>query len=243
MENEQKPLSKKEKRLLKKQKEQEALTQQVRSSTTKKLLYWGIGIAAVILGFWYLKSLSATPETSLPIPTPSTIAEHDHVAGASESAKLLVEYSDIQCPACASYHPLVKRLIADHGKDIAVVYRHFPLRQLHRNAQLGAQVLEAAAVQGKFWEMQDLLFTVQEEWAEKRNAEELFAGYAQKLQLDVEKFKIDMNLAAARDIVNADYASGIQANVNSTPTFFLNGEKINPGKSYEEFVSNLGLNK
>ncbi len=241
MDEEKKPLTKREKRLLKKQQKQVEEVKQTRSGGLKKIIYWGIGIAAVVAGFWYLQSISVPQETSLPIPKPGEVLEQDHATGATESAALLVEYSDIECPACAAYYPIIKQMLQDHGDKVTFVYRHFPLRQIHKNAQLGAQALEAAAMQEKFWEMEELLFNSQEEWTGKRNAEELFIGYAQKLGLDTEKFRSDMNSDAARDKVNADYASGIQAQVNSTPTFYLNGEKLNPGQNYEEFVKNLGI--
>lgn len=230
-------LTKKEKRLLAKEQRNQEENRKKKSGTIGKVVSWGIGIVLIALGFWYLKGLAATPTTSLPIAAPGQKIEHDHITGATDSAKLLVEYSDLQCPACGAYYPLVKQLLAEHSTEFTFIYRHFPLRQIHKNAQLAAQAAEAASRQGRFWEMEDKLFTTQKDWSEKGNAEEIFVGYAQALGLNTDQFKTDLQSQEVKDKVNADYASGIQAHVSSTPTFFLNGEMIDTStiKTYDDF--------
>ena len=160
--------------------------------------------------------------------------ESDWSKGNPEAPNVLVEYSDFQCPACASYHTPVKRLIENIGDDVRLVYRHFPLRQAHPNAQLAGQAAEAAGMQGKFFEMHDILFARQSDWSHG-SPEDKFLAYAGELELDVDQFKKDMKSKIARNGVNDDFDSGLKANVNSTPTFFLNGQLIKPQPDYETF--------
>lgn len=241
MDEEQRHLTKKEKRALAKEQRAQEEERKKKSGTFAKLFWWGIGILIVVGAFIYLKNLVGTPSTSLPIASSGQKIEHDHVAGATESAKLLVEYSDFQCPACAAYYPMVKQLLSERGSEFTFVYRHFPLRQIHRNAQLAGQAAVAAGIQGKFWEMEELLFTRQEDWSAKGDVEEFFIEYAGELGLNTDQFKSDMHSQEAKDKVNADYASGIQARVSSTPTFFLNGEKVDTAsiRTYEDFKNKI----
>jgi protein-disulfide isomerase len=106
---------------------------------------------------------------------------------------------------------------------------------MHQYAQLASRVAEAAREQGKYEEMHDMIFTGQEQWA-RGNAEAIFIGYAKSLNLDVEKFKEDMNSADMQRIIMADKREGINLNVNSTPTYFINGKKVeNLPRTYEQF--------
>lgn len=158
----------------------------------------------------------------------------DWIKGAplTDSGVTLIEYSDFQCPACGAYYPLVKQIIKDFP-NLTVVYRHFPLAQ-HGNARIAAQAAEAAGKQGKFWEMHDLLFDNQRFWSEEKNAESIFKTYAQKLALDMDKFKADFDSGEVKNKIEADVQSGT-AQINGTPTFFLNNQKIENPQSYEQF--------
>lgn len=238
-------LTKKEKRELKKHGKQEEVKKSERSKLVARIIRWTIGIALILWAFSYLKQVVSTPSsdtTSLPFPAANEVTAQDHVKGASESGKLLIEYSDFQCPACKQYHPIVTKLLEEHSDGFTFVYRHFPLAQ-HKNAQLAARASEAAHKQGKFWEMHDLLFDRQNDWAEKGNTGDIFAEYAKELGLNVDQFKTDIESQEVKDRVNADYGSGVKNGVNSTPTFFFNGSKMENARSYEEFVSKLGLAK
>jgi protein-disulfide isomerase len=153
-----------------------------------------------------------------------------------ESAPVtLVEFGDFQCPACGSYHPVLKQLLAEFGSDLQLVFRNFPLTNAHANAYLAAQAAEAASLQNKYWEMHDLLYEKQTEWDNSSTAQAVFEKYAQDLKLDVAKFKADLSSTQVTETVNQDMRDGQDLSVNSTPTFYLNGEKIaNPG-SYTDF--------
>lgn len=148
---------------------------------------------------------------------------------------VLVEFSDFQCPACGMYYPLVKQLKSDFGDQLEVVYRHFPLKNIHRNAELAARASEAALIQDKFGEMHNVLFERQKEWSESGQASSLFLAYAVDIGLDGAKFSEDIEKSELYDKVNRNYQEGIRLNLTGTPTFFLNGKKIINPKSYDEF--------
>ncbi len=117
-----------------------------------------------------------------------------------------------------------------------LVYRNFPLSQ-HANAMLAAQAAEAAGKQGKFWEMHDKIFEGQDAWASQSNtdAQNTFVLYAQSLNLNINQFKKDLDLAEIKAKIEGDYQGGIKSGINATPTFFLNGEKLPPPTSYGDF--------
>lgn len=230
----EKILTKQERKLLKKQQKLEnfALTQKKQSQ--KKGFLWlfvVILIVGSILGIAWL-SKSKPDQTSLPLT--DTISPNDHTKGSTDAKNILVEYSDFQCPACRQYYPLIKKVAEELGNKVQVVYRHFPLTSIHRNASLAAKASEAAGMQGKFWEMHDQIFENQTSWSELDNPRSLFNTYAENIGLDVEQFKKDIESNIVKDKVNKDYNSGIQAGVPGTPTFFLNGQKINTPRSYDE---------
>ncbi|OGF63404.1 hypothetical protein A2926_03960 [Candidatus Giovannonibacteria bacterium RIFCSPLOWO2_01_FULL_44_40] len=162
------------------------------------------------------------------------VSEQDWWKGNKNAQIVLIEYSDFQCPACAIYYPLVNKLSEELGDKISFVYRHFPLKQ-HQNAEPAAWAAEAAGRQGKFWEMHDLIFENQKIWSDQKNAEELFIKYAEALSLDMAKFKEDVGSKEINEKVESDYQSGLRAGVDSTPTFFLNGKRIQNSQNYEEF--------
>lgn len=197
----------------------------------KKYLFAAAAVIVSIALFFLIKSI--WPE-STPVPPTNIIGSADQVKGERDAKTTLIEYSDFQCPACRAYWPLVKQAAQEFPDQIAIVYRHFPLAQ-HKNAKGAAQASEAAARQGKFWEMHNLLFENQKEWEQKPNPQELFEKYAQDAGLDLEKFKSDLASREIEEKVQTDYRSGLAASVNSTPTFFLNGQKLETPKSYEEF--------
>ena len=157
----------------------------------------------------------------------------------SDGAKVtIVEFGDLQCPACAAAHPTVKQVLADREGEVNFVWRHFPL-PMHRNAMVAAVAAEAAGEQGKFWEMHDMLFENQTEWAEENNAKEIFTGYAEELGLDTAVFTEALNSNFNAERIQTDQDDGIALGVNSTPTFFINGEKVNGVISYDEFIQKI----
>lgn len=142
--------------------------------------------------------------------------------GQAEAAVTVVEFADFQCPYCASQYPSLKSFL-ESQPEVRLVFRHYPLPQ-HHNAVPAALAAQAAKNQGKFWEMADLLFTRQNDWAELASTTEIFEGYAQELGLNLEKFRQDRDGSDTLNQIYADKAAGNQLQVNATPTFFINGQ-------------------
>lgn len=204
--------------------------------TTDKKIIAGIIAAtiAILVGAVFFFSQPAKPPSTSKVDT-SVLGRSDSQKISSDSAKVtLVEFADFQCPACGAYYSVVNQLITQFKGDLTFVYRHFPLPQ-HQNARLAAYVSEAAGNQNKFFEMEDMLFTNQKDWSEKGNAKDIFISYAENLKLNLDQFKKDIDSDAIKKKVDRDQQDGNSLGVNSTPTFFLDGEKIkNPG-SFEDF--------
>jgi len=238
----EKHLSKKERRQLKRQQKQEAREREARRRKARKISKWIVTIGVIGLAVILIVVLASRGggEVDLTVDE-SGISDSDWVKGNPEGAITLVEYSDFQCPACASYFPLVKELLEEND-DVRFVYRHFPLTNIHANAERAARASEAAGMQGKFWEMHDLLFDRQNAWSTKFNSKDIFVGYAEELGLDVVLFLDFMNDNESRDLVRDDINRGNRAGVQGTPTFFVNGEQISNPRGLEDFRSSLGLN-
>lgn len=155
------------------------------------------------------------------------IVQGDQTTG-DENAKIeLIEYSDFQCPACNYYYPYLNQIIEEFSGKIRFAYRHFPL-SYHKNAELAARAAEAAGKQGKFWEMYGLIFENQNAWSESETAINNFVAFATSLGLDKNKFNADINSQEIKDKIANDLKSGVDIGVNATPTFILNGQKLDP---------------
>ena len=193
------------------------------------------GLIAIVIAIIAITGRS--PETANQVFSPLTAVAtaSDHVKGNPEATLTLVEYSDFQCPACAAYYPMLKQLTSDFSEEVKFVYRHFPLRQSHRNAEAAARAAVAAARQDRFWPMHDLLFENQARWAETRLAKDEFIEYASTLGLNLDQFRADLDSDETKRQVQDDYASGLKSDVKGTPTFFLNGQKLINPQSYDDF--------
>lgn len=189
-----------------------------------------IAIAAVVGVFWFSSHKASSPPASSVQPT-------NHVVGAGTSGVTLTEYGDFQCPACGAYFPIVKSVRQHFGDQIKFQFRNFPLTQLHQNAMAAHRAAEAAGNQGKFFEMHDLLYQRQQAWSSTPNPGSIFEGYAQELGLDMTQFRLDVASQKTFDIINADIREGEKIGANSTPTFVLDGKKVdqNP-RSLDEFI-------
>ena len=202
-------------------------------STEQKIVTGGAGAVLVLLVLMVLwgNDTKITPPNSLATP----VERAPWTTGTGKELATLVEYGDFQCPACAAYEPVVQQLRKDYGDKLAFVYRQYPLYSIHPHALAAAYASEAAGLQGKFWDMHDMLFAKQDEWAKANNAMALFENYATELKLDMEKFKTDAQSPAVQGAASYDYAEGEKLGVNSTPTFYLNGEKLQSPGSVEGF--------
>ena len=174
----------------------------------------------------------------------SRIIPGDHVKWSPAKKNILVEYSDLQCPACKSFNDLLltfegsQSAQSDIPAKITLVYRHFPLYQIHENAFKLAYAVEAAGKQDKFFEMVDAIYSSQDELEKVTDTEAFVMKKASGLGLDVKRFKNDMDSAEVKSKVDADLAGGESMGISSTPTFFLNGQKLS-FRTVEEFVNIL----
>ena len=159
------------------------------------------------------------------------VGEKDHQTGNLKASVTLVEYGDYQCPYCGRAYPLIKRLLKEKGAVVHFVFRNFPLQELHPMALSAALAVEAAGVQDKFWEMHDLVFEHQKELSHRR-----LLDFAQILGLDEKKFGEDWQSEAGLSRVEHDFESGVRSGVNGTPSFFVNGSKLN---AYDETYASL----
>lgn len=155
----------------------------------------------------------------------------DHVFGNKDSKVALVEYGDFQCPGCGSAHPSVKALSEKYENELAFVFRNFPLTNIHPNARAAAAAAEAAGKQGKYWEVHNALFENQDAWSSASTSERtnIFAGYAEQAGLNKSEFTAILKDQSANinKKINFDIALGRKLGVSGTPTFYLNGKKLN----------------
>jgi protein-disulfide isomerase len=157
------------------------------------------------------------------------VSAQDHATGPDDAPVTLVEYGDYECPYCGMAHPIVKRAQQKLGSQLRFIFRNFPLAEAHPHARLAAQAAEAAAAQGKFWEMHDMLF-------ENQTALEPddLVGYAKSIGLDITRFERDLEAGTFAKRVRDDFRNGVRSGVNGTPTFFVNGERYEGSWANEE---------
>lgn len=167
----------------------------------------------------------------------------NHSRGNTESSVELVAYKDFECPPCAQFHPIEEQLYEQYKDKVKFTFKHFPIDTIHPNARAAHRAAEAAGLQGKFFEMQNLLYDGQRQWSSQvtNNPQTIFEQYAQQLGLDIEKFKADAVLDSTNKTINADISAGKQIGVNGTPSFFINGVQVNTGEinSLESFGSKI----
>ena len=197
-------------------------------------------IVVAVIGAAFVSSKISPPQANFNATTVPAITADDHARGNTTAKVTLTEYGDFQCPACGQYEPIVQQIESEYSGKILFVFRNFPLYQIHPNAMISAQAAEAAGLQGKYWEMHDLLYAKQSEWADVATnvvVSKNFDGYAKTLGLDVAKFDTDINSASVKARVQKDIDSGNAAQVDHTPTFFINLTQIRNPASYAEFKS------
>lgn len=148
------------------------------------------------------------------------VSDADHRAGPDDAPVTLVEYGDYECPHCGRAHPIVRELQRRMGKRLRLVFRNFPLAEVHPHAQRAAEAAEAAAAQGRFWEMHDTLYENQAHLTDRD-----LIRYAKTLGLEAERVKDELAAGTYLDRVQEDFHSGVRSGVNGTPTFFVNGTR------------------
>lgn len=186
----------------------------------------GTVVLIVVVAFLFSKPQDAT-EASI-VDNALLLEDASNSAGNAGASVTVVEFSDFQCPSCKLAEPLVQQLKTEYSDSVRFVYKHFPLDSIHPNARLAAQASEAAAAEGKFWEYHDKLFAQQSEWSDiaaKNDLLEKFGQYAEELEIDKASFleRIESEDIIAK--VNKESDLGQTIGVNSTPTFYVNGQQ------------------
>lgn len=182
-----------------------------------------IGIPVVVVGI-LLASLYNRERSGAVVDDTLLIRPDSPTLGAADAPVTIVEFLDPECESCRAVFPFVKQLLEEYDQRVRLVVRYFPL---HNNSVLAASATEAAGAQGMYWEMQELLFTRQPEWGEQRTPQtELFINYATELGLNVEQFTADLQNPDYLAKIERDQADGEALGVTGTPTFFINGRRV-----------------
>lgn len=168
----------------------------------------------------------------------------NHTTGEGQKGVTFVIYGDFQCSACYQYEPIMQQIRETYKNDVTFQFRHYPLSEIHLNAVAAARAAEAAGIQGKFWEMHDLLYQTQDPsgrtgWAASKTPNTFFEDFAKQLNLDVEKFKTDAASSSVNDTIQADRTEAKRLGFNSTPSFVLDDKEITNARVDFEFFKKL----
>jgi protein-disulfide isomerase len=204
----------------------------------KRLLPFALIIlvfCASLLFAWYLKRNADSPsrkstQDTLPLKSPTGPAQlganPPNALGTIDAPVMLEEFGDFECPPCGLLHPILKTMKAEFGSRLVIVFREFPMTSLHPHAMAAARASEAAGLQGKFWEMHDLLYEDQSTWHEASDTGPLFEQYATRIGLDLNRFRKDIESEIVEQRILLDRQRGAWIGVNATPTVFLNGREL-----------------
>lgn len=224
-------------------------------SNTPMLIIVGVLLVAVLGGWWLYSSSKSAPkantatnsasntpaankpkQASIP-PTAPAGANPPNQAGSQTASVTLEEFADFQCGSCAATHPIINEIKSTYGSRIRFIFRNYPLAiPAHDKSYEAAVAAEAAGIQGKFWDMQNLLFNNQQTWTAAPTYKTIWKEYATKIGLDIGKWENDMAGLSAKSRVDADMARGKAIGINSTPSLYVNG---NPVPFAEATVSGL----
>ena len=200
-------------------------------------------IAAIAGAAWYVKkSGNATmtavggvvpdPKSSPAAPGPAAPgpvepgATPPNVQGPDGAPVTLEEFGDFQCPPCGLLDPVLKQMQGEFGSKLRIVFREFPLVPTHEHALAAARAAEAAGLQGKFWEMHDMLYENQKAWRDVFDVRPIFEGYATRIGLDLNRLRTDIGSDVVEKRIFLDGKRGHSLNVNGTPTVFINGREV-----------------
>lgn len=159
----------------------------------------------------------ASPAATIPIAKPNVKVS---------SPVVLEEYGDYQCPPCGLLYPILKQIEAEYGNQLKIVFHHFPLAKIHKNAMTAARAAEAARNQNKFWEMHDRLYRNQDAWKDLDDPRQIFMQYARELGMNADRFTRDLDSAQVEQRITDDMQKGASLGVTGTPTVFIEGHML-----------------
>lgn len=185
-------------------------------------------VGAVAAGWVVLRSSRDSANNANPTPNPGGEvkgAEPPHVQGNPNAPVTLEEFGDFQCPTCGSYHAELKKIQAEFGDKLKLIFRELPLLPMHEHALMAAQAAEAAGIQGKFWEMHDLLYENQAKWVEQKDLVPVFVDYAKQIGINPDQFMKDLNGERVAQRIFQDGKRAHSFGLKGTPSFFVNGKE------------------
>ena len=194
-------------------------------------------LGAGLLTARYLQRASSENPKPSPAPSASPVAtavnpgeagaEPAHTLGDSKAPVTLEEFGDFECPPCGALHPILKALETEYGPTkVRIIFREYPLVPNHVHALAAARAAEAAGLQGRFWEMHDMIYEHQKDWHEAFDVRPIFEGYAKGIGLDVEQFARDNTSEIVERRIFLDGKRAHSLGVQGTPTVFLNGKEV-----------------
>lgn len=234
-ESDQPQLTKKQRREQRKLEKVEARHRQAQSKKNQRFIFTLIIIVIVVGGIYLVTQLGNDTDNT------SYLDDNDPSKGLETAPVVIEEYSDFQCPACAAAGATVSQMVDDYPSDVRFIYNDFPLSS-HSNARQAAEAGQCAFAQGKFWDFHDRLFAEQGVWSSLSSSDftDTLKTYASDLSLDTEAFNSCLDNNEQSEAVNKDVSEGNSRKVNSTPTFFVNGERYVGGRSIDEWMTIVG---
>ena len=213
----------------------------------KKNLPTIIIVALIVLIIGFVAYAISRPEESIEIKDKNSIVRptveadpaklsQGNFQGPIDAKVTLSEFGDYECPACEKYQPVIKEQILPKYQDkLKFVFLNYPLPR-HKNAQTAAQAAEAAALQGKFWEMHDILYQRQSQWVEQKDPSSKYEEYAKEIGINIDKYRDDYNGQIVFDIINQQAGLGDAFKIPGTPTFFVNGIIVDTSKGSDAII-------
>lgn len=194
-----------------------------------------LGTFALVIGV----SVIFSKKASQPLDQTRLFGDMRNATGSAQPKVTIVEFSDFQCPACKAASPAVKQLVEKHQDQVKLVYRNFPLPQ-HQYSQVAALAAETAGSVGKYWEFHDILFDKQEEWSVLKENEvaDQFAKYAERVKIPGDLMRESLKSKTFEKAITQDVADANALGVSSTPSFYVNGQRIQLG-DLQQTVENI----
>jgi len=204
-----------------------------------------IGLIVLVIGFviYAISRPESADKTKTNSTRPKVEADVSKLSqgnsqGPADAKVTLSEFGDYQCPACSQYHEFIKEsILPKYDGKLKFVFLNFPLIQIHDNAQSAAQAAEAAALQGKFWQMHDILYERQKDWEKQKDPTSKYESYAKEIGLNMSQFKKDYTSQKVIDIINNQVALGEAFNLKGTPSFFVNGVQVDTDKGSDSIIT------
>ena len=190
-----------------------------------------IAVVLMLIAFFAYSNYAQMKKDQKPVEI--TLDSSDHTIGKADAKVSVIEFADMQCPACKAFDPIVSGVMAEYiakGASVKFTFKHFPLIQIHQNTMLAAIGSEAAARQGKFWEYKKVIYEKQAEWEGALDAKDKIKSYLPALGINSAQWEKDLSDPALETVVMNSLKEATSINLGGTPSFVINGVKVDAGK-------------